>query len=255
MPDFELNYDDYYVAFLDVLGFKELVMSENKKAELDKYFNLVSGNIQSVKDRKKPLKSVLISDSVVLAYPKQSGSIDDLRELCFAVARIQYALAVNGFWLRGGLSSGNLSIEQSKNIVAGPALVKAYQLEKIASYPRVIIDPSLILEFSTTKREFITSLNTHQTPDWGGNLIWHDSEGHILINLDDDVMFIDYFAPLKTKFSVARDDVFWKIQDQIYRKQENYAKYRWLAQYLLLSIDEIQLKSDPTFEKQLTGIF
>jgi hypothetical protein len=167
--------------------------------------------------------------------------MDDLRELCFAVARIQYALAVNGFWLRGGISSGKLSIEQSKNIVAGPALVKAYRLENIAVYPRVIVDPSLILDFSTIKREFTTALNTHQTPDWDGNLIWRDSGGHVLLNLDDDV--------------IARDDVFWKIRDQIYRKQENYAKYRWLAQYLLLSIDEAQLKADPAFEKQITGIF
>ncbi len=255
MPNFELNYDEYYVAFLDVLGFKELVMSENKKSELDKYFNLVSGSILAIKNRKKPLESVLISDSVVLAYPKRSGVMDDLRELCFAVARIQYALAVNGFWLRGGISSGKLSIEQSKNIVAGPALVKAYRLENIAVYPRVIVDPSLILDFSTIKREFTTALNTHQTPDWDGNLIWRDSGGHVLLNLDDDVMFIDYFAPLKTNFSIARDDVFWKIRDQIYRKQENYAKYRWLAQYLLLSIDEAQLKADPAFEKQITGIF
>lgn len=254
MNDFNLNYDDYYVAFLDVLGFKELVMTPGKKSDLDKYFNLVGNAIQEVKDRKKPLKSVLISDSVVLAYPKQDGSIESFKELCFAVARIQYALAIDGFWVRGGISEGNLSIEQTKNIVAGPALVKAYQLEKIAVYPRVIVDPSLILKFSTTKREFVNSINSHNVSDWGGNLIWHDSDGHILINLDADVMFIDYFAPLKTKFATARDNVFWKIQEQIYRRQENYSKYRWLAQYLLLSVDESQLKADPKFEAQLNGL-
>lgn len=254
MNDFTLNYDDYYVAFLDVLGFKELVMSSDRKSDLDKYFKLVSSTIQKVKDRKKPLESVLISDSVVLAYPKQDGSMESFRELCFAVARIQYALAVEGFWVRGGISEGKLSIEQARNIVAGPALVKAYQLEKLAIYPRVIIDPSLILKFSTTKREFVRSLNAHNVPDWAGNLIWHDSEGHVLIHLDDDVMFIDYFAPLKTKFNKARDEVFWKIQDQIYRRQENYSKYRWLAQYLLLSVDKAHLIEDPTFETQLTGL-
>jgi len=59
-----ISYEKSYVAYLDVLGFKNLVMSKNKKdkLKLEQYFGIVNSAIEYLKQirSKKNIGSIII---------------------------------------------------------------------------------------------------------------------------------------------------------------------------------------------------
>ena len=63
-----ITYEKSYVAFLDVLGFKNLVFSKSKedKEKLEKYFGIVNSAIEYLESipSKKDIGSIIISDSI-----------------------------------------------------------------------------------------------------------------------------------------------------------------------------------------------
>ena len=135
------------VAFLDIMGFKEIV----EKSQLDDYsrMNLIKtltdlqaqrfyGSIYLGKDNPKELIS--FSDSIVISYSVSKGTILDI---IYDILWMQIELAQAGLLLRGGVTIGD--VFHSGNVIVGPAMIKAFEMEsKIAIYPRVIVDPILI---------------------------------------------------------------------------------------------------------------
>ncbi|EGV33775.1 hypothetical protein ThidrDRAFT_0464 [Thiorhodococcus drewsii AZ1] len=106
-----INYSPHYVAFLDVLGFEKLVMSKTPKSikEISEYFALVRDSIKKLKASNDAVEigSIVISDSVILSINSGSNrkeKLQRLRDLCIAVREIQYGLAKNNIWMRGGIS-------------------------------------------------------------------------------------------------------------------------------------------------------
>lgn len=143
----DIKYSKYYVAYLDVLGFKDLVFSKLKKDKntIEIYFGLIESVTSKLKKikRKQKLGSIVISDSVILSVPHGINlreNIHNLRQLCLAVGIIQLALARRNIWLRGGITSGNAYFNPDENAIVGPAYINAYLLEGKAIYPRVILD-------------------------------------------------------------------------------------------------------------------
>src|SRR5664280_1584701 len=159
-----ISYEKGYVAFLDVLGFKNLVMSKRKddKHKLEQYFGIVNSAIEYLKElrSKKNIGSIIISDSVILSVPQGQGKQDNiniLRHLCVAVGIIQQHLALKDIWLRGAISSGNTYFNAEKSQIVGPAYINSFLLEGSAAIsPRVVLDSKIIeeLEFPSAT-EFI----------------------------------------------------------------------------------------------------
>ena len=91
---------------------------------------------------KNPLKSIIISDSIILwiKYDPTSNADDvkSLRFLLHCVQQIQYECALSDIWLRGGVSHGEV-LTDDKNIF-GKGYISAYLLEQQADFPRVIFD-------------------------------------------------------------------------------------------------------------------
>ena len=149
-----INYEKSYVAFLDVLGFKKLVMSKNKKEKLklEQYFGIVNSAIEYLKEipSKRNIGSIIISDSVILSVPHgqdRQTNINKLRHLCVAVGIIQQHLALKNIWLRGAISSGDTYFNSDKRQIVGPAYINAYLLEgSVAVSPRVVLDSKIIEE-------------------------------------------------------------------------------------------------------------
>lgn len=139
------RYKESYVAFLDVLGFKDMVMKQNDN-KLVTYFNEVNNVIDELKriDRKKDIGYIVISDSIILTVEKvldPEKNIKILRQICIAVSKIQKRLALNDIWIRGAISSGKTYFDQNNNQIVGPAYIDSYLLEnELAIYPRVILD-------------------------------------------------------------------------------------------------------------------
>jgi len=145
---------NYYVAFLDVLGFKELVKDKGEK--FDRYFLTIENALIDINSDGPAIESQLVSDSTILACELNRES---LRLLLKAVQTIQSRCALENIWLRGAISIGEIYFDRSLNIVVGNGLSDAYVLESQEKYPRVIIDPRILNHDFGTREVFIQEYN------------------------------------------------------------------------------------------------
>lgn len=161
-------YNQTYVAFLDVLGFKELVFKNNpeSRGKLDEYFNILNHVIRYIRgiEMKKDIGFIVISDSIIMTIPQgntRDEKLNSLRTICVATGLIQSELALLDIWLRGGISSGNAYFNKQTNQIVGPAYINAYLLEEnMAIYPRILLDSKVINELNfSSANELIDEIN------------------------------------------------------------------------------------------------
>ncbi|MFI2133040.1 hypothetical protein ACH434_23775 [Lysinibacillus fusiformis] len=144
------DYGQYMVAFIDILGFRNIVQKSENEIEYFKKIlhatqiieHLVGYNDEKQKNKERFVEMVQFSDSLVISMPY--NGIYTLRKIIMDLDLVQKIIARDvGIMLRGGLTYGKLY--HKGNISFGPAFVDAYQLEsKVAKTPRIIIDPKLL---------------------------------------------------------------------------------------------------------------
>ncbi|MEF9920262.1 MAG: hypothetical protein RR945_04050 [Erysipelotrichaceae bacterium] len=151
----EINLEEYYVAFLDILGYKNFILDKSFEEELEFLKNIKKAFNESIEIIKKgtaekselsKVKFKTFSDNIVLAIPKDNISIGAF--LCFIklIRTLSYLMIIKfGLFLRGGISEGNYF--QNDDISFGSALVNSYLLETKAQYPRIIVKKEIIDEF------------------------------------------------------------------------------------------------------------
>src|SRR5262245_5054866 len=101
MPlNIENNLEDKFVAFIDVLGFSNLV-NTNDISNLESYFETITEVLDRIRIEKEVIESFLISDSIILIAPK---GLNGLRQLLIAIRRIQSTLLLRKILLRGAVS-------------------------------------------------------------------------------------------------------------------------------------------------------
>jgi len=264
-----INYQDCFVAFLDLLGFKKLVFSKDKddKKKINQYFEIVDSSIaylQSIHS-KRDIGAIVISDSVILSVRKITSLEENrnlFRSFCISVGLIQQKLAKRNLWLRGGISSGEAYFDEPKKQIIGPAYVNSYELEnKYAKYPRVIIDSKIIHELGCqTAGELIDAINKEDR----GGLDYQNWEANILfyrrklydpgIYIPHDIpLFIDYLSPNKEMRNQDLKPIIEHLKNNLYGNVEFYKKYRWIVDYL----KSIYLCSDnniPEIEEMLFNL-
>lgn len=131
------------VAFVDILGFSEMVKSdcENKSGSL-KFFEILKKINNDTKDINE-CKVTQFSDSVIFSLPL---SVQNFQKIIKILAEYQKELLYNSIICRGAVSYGKHFEE--KEFMFSQALIEAYQLEcKEAIYPRVILSPNLLEYF------------------------------------------------------------------------------------------------------------
>lgn len=213
----QTSYTDSYVAFLDIMGMKELV--QRPYEEIRTIFNAaesgrtlygrieVPGGRNFISD--DHLRMTIMSDAIVL-------SIDAGIDYAFAklvgfssylINRLLTALEIPVF-LRGGIVRGE--IYHDGNTVFGPALVAAYRLEsEVAISMRCIISSDL---------EQDAMVRTCQ--ETSGSALTRDPE--------DGMWFIAF----------VRSEVRDRLQSAVRRVLNSAAnadlkeKYQWLRRYL-----------------------
>jgi len=151
---------DCIVAFLDILGFKELVQnSVHSKDPTDT--EIIIGNIQSaLKDALKNIetgenkdlnliKYKVFSDCTCLSTPTFHGKDNEASNLCTFITMIKgytFNLIRKNIYLRGGISAGYHY--EDNYMIFSDGLIKAHHLEKKeALYPRTILDEDLVQRF------------------------------------------------------------------------------------------------------------
>ena len=136
-------------AFLDVLGYKQFIEDdERKNTELFK--EKLQSSFQYLQGfSKTDISYKSISDSLFIAYNDTNNVIYFLEIL----KNIFINFMENGSLIRGG-TSFNKHFEND-TITYSLALSEAYQLEQIATYPRILINPNII-EIEKNKGTFST---------------------------------------------------------------------------------------------------
>lgn len=154
----------YYLAYMDILGAKKYIESEESENYLNKVQKLYAEAIGMINSNSKEgyhknNKLKIFSDNIVLAIPQIEyfgetiNEINSCNILIFA-AFFQIVALKYSFLVRGGISVDNLYIDN--DFVFGKALIQAYKLEsEIGLYPRIVIDPkdiSLFLKSNFQRR-------------------------------------------------------------------------------------------------------
>ncbi len=235
---FDLKYEDRLVAFLDLLGFKNLIAGRND-GDVDFVVNLIPDMLKthSGNSGRADLEVTYVSDSIVISLkttPTQDA-LRDLQHLAIYVGRLQHELALNGFYMRGGVSVGPFFHNSAKNILVGPAFLDAYKLETCMSVmPRVIID-NKVKEYYGLDSEAIVKNSNSEFVDYiyAGALIKRiDATSSLHLNKFD--LMIDYVSPIfgraKRGFAGDPQNFFNHLSDAL-SKGVKVEKYVWLAKW------------------------
>lgn len=179
------KYQEYYVAFLDILGFKALlkdrtceeiysifeILHQNARGKL----NLNGVDIQAYKH----IHHIILSDSIII-YIK-ANKPDAFAALVHICNKLQYSLANRDkpILLRGAIAIGDLY--HKKDVIYGSGLSSAYSLESnLAKYPRIIFTGDVLergLENTTYMFPYMEGFT---------NLYQKDK---------DSLYFVNYFSP------------------------------------------------------------
>ncbi len=174
------NFDNYIIAYIDFLGIKEKMKNDSSYESLQILKFLLSGtqrtaryisNVNSIDD----FEIKIFSDNIVIAQKVDEEKLSNqIISIVNLVGSIQLqALLQFDFWLRGGITIGELFIDNS--VVWGTGLIEAYHIENnLANYPRVIMSNKLLDVYEDCKRK---SLNLYA-------LIKEDFDG---------LWFVDFF--------------------------------------------------------------
>lgn len=146
------DYRIRYVAFIDLLGFKNITYKKNcaeikalfNDLELIKYsFDNFFGKYTFGVDLIEDIDFTIMSDGIVIS---SANNIEGLAYLLFLCAKIQFSLFAHSgqmILLRGGICNGKYYT--LNNLSFGPALTEAYRLESTESImPRIILHPNII---------------------------------------------------------------------------------------------------------------
>lgn len=237
------NLVEKYVAYLDVLGFKELVFKKRIN-ELETYFHTINETLIRIADSKKNVDSLLVSDSIILIT---SNTKDDFKMLLQAIQTIQARLAIKDIWVRGAVSFGEVYFDKDSNLIVGKGLVNAYLLEQEAKFPRVIIDPIIVPRIAQSRQEFYDSLNPKIEDFETDKLkLVHSWFNHI----PEDAFFIDYsYKMILNPDGKNLYKAYALIKKNLYSDQKYYDKYLWVKKYFLDTIEDLERKFEMNMSK------
>lgn len=243
------RYEKRLIIFIDLLGFKNYILSnhgdgkeEAVKALTSHFQEQVSEGAKYIKGNAHSYKPTFnfFSDTIIIsfplelfnapaehkifkskAYPNNELNIDKFRLLFSAshsICDIQLHSLQHGLLTRGCVTIGD--IYHNKNTWFGPGIIEAYEHEsEIAIYPRVILSKSA---FEYFKNEVITDQNS----SWV-----QDSDGYFYVN---------YIAWIHTKLNTdfckahheLREIIVSNIEDLSDQKKYNeLQKWQWLSVY------------------------
>lgn len=198
-----IRYDKRLVAFLDILGFGNIIKksANNAKAVTTIHKLLHDAAKHASLPRDYSFKHLKIdinkcvtrnfSDTVTISCPFES--FDYLNFMVGWVEIFQHLMwERHSAFLRGGIVYGKLY--DSKELIFGPALIKAYELEKKAIWPRVIIHKNVITQLSPERIRKSLCENFRQD--------------------DNGLFYVDYLRDLFHIYHVRKSELVLKKKDE-----------------------------------------
>lgn len=214
---------DYaYVAFLDILGYKELLGADVRagtqafKDRMTRAFR----TFEKVNHSRYHYKA--ISDSIFITCTEHAAA----KEFLCVVRDVYVSFLVEGLLIRGGVSYGQHFETQS--ITYSPVLSKAYLLEsEIAEFPRIMVDSNMYDMFPELKDDgFILRTGNH----WFLNVVTKETFGSVC---------------------AAAEHAYISSIPVIQKSERVRIKHRWLQDFLI----EVAFKLGIDPPKPYLGIF
>jgi len=246
------QYKITYIAFLDILGFKEKCSKKELSCEeIKAIFNdveLLKFNFDSKfsklifsKETCEKTTFTIMSDSIVISAPDNDEGLSFLLYLC---SFIHNAFLRNKIMIRGGIAKGEFY--KLNNIMYGPAFIDAYKLEsETAIYPRTVIADDIIDDLKCRnffrKKTADESLLTYKNKEKNENNRKTEIEMFIKQSTEDKTYFVNYFNILEMlplnmtekKIKTITDFVYSGLQINNARIRQ---KYKWLYEYFFQSL-------------------
>lgn len=227
----DIKYTDRFVAFVDILGFRQMISSES--CDDVKNISLFDHNIRHVvgvltSEYGKIFSIKMFSDCLCLSCENDPDKFEYiLTELSF----IQLFFSTNGIFVRGGFSRG-LHFE-NEYIIYSQGLVQAYELEKTAVFPRILLGREVV---DLIKKEGINERSS--------------GKYDYVMRSPDGLYFLDYLDFLYTD-GIDEEEFLYlhkqSIIDQIHVNGSDLKvleKYRWLSLYHNVKFAELFDEND-----------
>ena len=166
-----MTYEPYIVAFIDILGFKNMV---DKSEEDSSKFNIILETLNKFKSIENPetwnkanflveieedaqrknlqdfnIKDIVqcncFSDCITIFVKADTNINERFSTLVAFISKISCELLQDGIFIRGAITYGNLYTNKDASVFFGKAMNKAYTLEStIAVYPRILLSKEIV---------------------------------------------------------------------------------------------------------------
>lgn len=161
-----MDFSEYYVAYFDVLGYKEAFKkSEDVSAKLvdaiefsigmmKDIVSIVNTPIDNLTEETPKIEYKIFSDNVLICCKNTNDTLSTLSLVSFLrlVATIQRVFFERPLLIvRGGITKGPLYL--TNDFVGGKALIDAVELESTAVYPRIVVADCILNELDSFKMQ------------------------------------------------------------------------------------------------------
>ena len=198
-----VEYEERLCLFLDILGFKSLIAESAQKKESTKENSIscdvgrIYSTLRAIDRVMKPTSYITLgeldnsskqvtqfSDSIVVSYKLEDRSA--VFDMLYDIYFLQIELVQRRILVRGAITAGLLFHDEQ--MVFGPALVEAVELEKLALYPRVILHHDII---DYGKRRHANHHSSKDEEKYIRSMLKQDLDG---------MYYINYFSPSPDDF-------------------------------------------------------
>ena len=152
----QIQYREAIVTFIDILGFRTLLASLSANEVFDilsvfhaQYKKNSLSNHESEFGKSYNTDVHFFSDSAVrIKYTDFEDTLfNTASDEIISLAVIQFELIKRNILVRGGCVKGMVYSNPTSNILFGPALIEASELEKKALYPRIIMSDNVYHDY------------------------------------------------------------------------------------------------------------
>jgi len=226
MTDELILYENRYCAFVDILGFRELVARLSASAENVRTLRSLLQKVHEPREfSPQQIRAQSISDAVALST---DATMDGISALLGTLTILAVDLLAEGYLVRGAVVKGPLFHDE--RMVFGKALVDAYHLEtEVAKFPRIVVVREVREDILKGKPDLMAKLK--QAPD-----------GPMYIDVLAPVVRLakrlsaPYYKPndaerkLHLRFSQIKDRLQTRFEESM-DEPRHFEKVQWFARY------------------------